>query len=71
MGYIVLHFVHVVLMFQFYFVFVMEEGHPAVSKGVKIAMFYGWKYKYYFVVAVTVIVTLILLKVLHAIVTLY
>ena len=40
----------------------MEEGHPAVMKGVKITMFFGWKYRHYFVVAVTVIVTLIFMQ---------
>ena len=40
----------------------MEEGHSAITKGVKTVKFYGWKYKHYFIVVVTVIVTLILLK---------
>ena len=58
MGYIVSHFIHILLMFQFCFMFCMEEGHPAVTKGMKMATFYGWKYRHYFVVAVTVIVIL-------------
>ena len=41
-------------MFQFCFVFYMGEGHSAVTKVVKTVTFYGWKYRHYFVVAVTV-----------------
>ena len=58
MGYVVSHFIK----FQFCFVFHMEEGHFAVTKGVKMVTFYRWKYRHYFIVAVTVSVTLILLK---------
>ena len=32
----------------------MEEEHPAVTNEVKTAMFYGWKYRHCFVVAVAV-----------------
>ena len=28
----------------------MEGGHSAVTNGVKMATFYGWKYRHYFVV---------------------
>ena len=32
----------------------MEEEHPAVTNEVKTAMFFGWKYRHCFGVAVTV-----------------
>ena len=28
----------------------MDEGRSTVTKGVKTPMFYGWKYRHYFVV---------------------
>ena len=43
---------YISFMFQFCFMFYMEEGHFAVSKGEKTAMFYRLKYRHYFVIAV-------------------
>ena len=40
-GYIVPHFVHILLTFQFCFVFCMEEGHSTVAKRVKWQHFMG------------------------------
>ena len=62
MGYIVPHFVNVLLTFQLCFVLRMENIYPAVMKEVKMATSYGWKYSHYFAVAVTVIVSLPMLK---------
>ena len=47
------HFVHIILTFQFCFVFRMEEEHPTVTKGVNMATLYEWNCRHYFIVTVT------------------
>ena len=60
MSYIVPRFVHVLLMFQLYFMFCIEKGYPQRELRKQRSM--GGNTDIYFIVAVTVIVTLILLK---------